>query len=233
MPRLPIDYSKTVIYKLVHEDDYDNSNVYVGHTTDFIKRKYGHKKSCNNPNNKGYNIKVYKNIRQNGGWDAWKMIEIEKYPCKDEREASAREEHLRCEFNANLNAKKCFTTPEEKLELAKQYNKEYYKDNAEYYKQYRQKNAEKYKEYCQDNADKISEQRKLYYQENADKRKQYRQNNSDKISEQGKLYYQENADKISERGKEKVKCEYCSCEITRGSLTRHQKTAKCLTHQNK
>jgi len=26
MPKVPIDYSKTVIYKLVHKEDYDNAN---------------------------------------------------------------------------------------------------------------------------------------------------------------------------------------------------------------
>ena len=39
MPRTPIDYSKTLIYKLVKNDDYDNANVYVGSTTDFTRRK--------------------------------------------------------------------------------------------------------------------------------------------------------------------------------------------------
>ena len=47
MPRLPIDYSRTIIYKLVHKDDLDDVNIYVGHTTDFTKRKNRHKVSCN------------------------------------------------------------------------------------------------------------------------------------------------------------------------------------------
>ena len=59
MPKTPIDYSKTIIYKLVHKEDYDNVNVYVGSTTDFVKRKNQHKKSCNNEKDKGYNAKKY------------------------------------------------------------------------------------------------------------------------------------------------------------------------------
>lgn len=31
MPRKTPDYSKTLIYKLVHKDDIDNENIYTGH----------------------------------------------------------------------------------------------------------------------------------------------------------------------------------------------------------
>ena len=63
-----IDYSNTIIYKLEHEDD--KKLFYVGSTTDFIRRKYCHKSRCNNTNSKEYNRKVYKMIRDNGGWPA-------------------------------------------------------------------------------------------------------------------------------------------------------------------
>jgi hypothetical protein len=39
MPKVPIDYSNTTIHKLVHKTDNDNVNVYIGSTTDFIRRK--------------------------------------------------------------------------------------------------------------------------------------------------------------------------------------------------
>ena len=42
MPRKPIDYSKTHFYKIVCKD-LDLSDGYVGHTTDFIKRKSYHR----------------------------------------------------------------------------------------------------------------------------------------------------------------------------------------------
>ena len=42
MPRKEIDYSKTVIYKIVC-NDLNVKDVYVGHTTDFTKRKATHK----------------------------------------------------------------------------------------------------------------------------------------------------------------------------------------------
>ena len=68
MPRLEIDYSRMIIYKLVC-NDLNILDCYVGSTTDFSKRKYGHKSACNNCKIKNYNLKVYKIIRENGGWD--------------------------------------------------------------------------------------------------------------------------------------------------------------------
>ena len=49
MPKLPIDYSKTIIYKIVCNDT-NITDCYVGHTTDITRRKAHHKCSCNNPN---------------------------------------------------------------------------------------------------------------------------------------------------------------------------------------
>ena len=89
MPKLPIDYSNTIIYKLVHKEDYEDTNVYIGSTSNFIKRRYCHKCCCLNKNNKKYNMKKYQYIRANGGWEEWNMIEVEKYPCVDKREAEA------------------------------------------------------------------------------------------------------------------------------------------------
>ena len=92
MPRKEIDYSKTVIYKIVC-NDLNVKDVYVGHTTDFTKRKAQHKINCNNPDTKIYNLKVYQIIRDNEGWYNWSMIEIEKYPCLVNNEARARERY--------------------------------------------------------------------------------------------------------------------------------------------
>ena len=88
MPKNEIDYSSTIIYKITckNQSIYD---VYVGHTTSFIKRKYHHKMCCNNLNNK---LNIYKIIRENGGWDNWEMIEIAHYNCKNSEEARIKEQ---------------------------------------------------------------------------------------------------------------------------------------------
>ena len=127
MPRTPIDYSKTIIYKLIHKEDYNNANIYIGSTINFIVRKNKHKYCCNNENLIEYNEKKYRYIRENGGWDEWRMIEVEKYPCNDRREAEAREEYWRSYFNSQLNSKKSYRTDEE----LKEYNTKYFKERYE------------------------------------------------------------------------------------------------------
>lgn len=47
MPKIPTDYSRTIIYKICSNDP-TISDIYVGHTTDLIKRRYCHKSSCYN-----------------------------------------------------------------------------------------------------------------------------------------------------------------------------------------
>ena len=49
MPRKEINYSKTIIYKIRCEDE-NITDIYVGSTTNFIKRKNIHKSVCNNEN---------------------------------------------------------------------------------------------------------------------------------------------------------------------------------------
>ena len=100
MPKHPIDYQKNIIYKIVC-DDLTVKECYVGHTTDFTKRKCKHKHHTNNKQSKE---KKYETIRINGGWENWSMIEIEKYPCKDQNEARARERHWVEVLNATLNS---------------------------------------------------------------------------------------------------------------------------------
>ena len=100
MPKENIDYSNTIIYKIYCNDKTIN-DVYVGHTTNFTKRKYQHKLCCSNLNNK---LKIYNTIRQHGGWDNWNMFEIAKYNCKDKTEARIKEQQHYSELNSSLNS---------------------------------------------------------------------------------------------------------------------------------
>ena len=124
MPRKPIDYSKTIIYKFICKD-LSVKDLYVGHTTNWIKRKASHKFDCNNTNSKSYNYKVYKMIREYGSWDNWEMVEVEKYPCNDEREASARERYWYEELYASMNTHRPLRTEEEEEEERKKAKKKY------------------------------------------------------------------------------------------------------------
>ena len=163
MPRKAIDYQKVIIYKLVC-NDLAVKDLYVGHTTDFTNRKKSHKSCSLNANYTGYNFKVYKMIRDSGGWNNWSMIKIEKYPCNDNNEARSRERYWYEVLNANMES----CCPTFNLEKRKDYKKDYYvqnkdkvnENNKDYYVQNKDKLIEKHKDYRDQNKDKINEKYK-------------------------------------------------------------------------
>ena len=138
MPKTNIDYSKTIIYKLINYD-YPEL-VYVGSTTNFTKRKQQHKSHCYNESGNAYDLKIYKTIRENGGWDSWNMIVICDYSCNNKREAELEEDRYMMELRANLNMIRASRTREQ-----------HYEDNKdkikEHIKQYQENNKDKIKEH--------------------------------------------------------------------------------------
>ena len=102
MTKLPINHKNTIIYKIVCNDPNVNE-LYVSHTTNFIRRRALHKSNCYNASNKDSRLKVYDFIRQNKGWTNWNMIEIEKYPCNNSKEANIRERYWQKLLNLTLN----------------------------------------------------------------------------------------------------------------------------------
>jgi hypothetical protein len=165
MPKTPMDYSKCCIYKIEHIEN-DNL-VYVGHTTNFNKRKGEHKSKCMNENDNAFNLKLYTMIREIGGWDMFKTIEVEKYECNDKREAERREDEIMKGLKANMNSHRASRT-----------QKQYYEDNKD-------KLKEKTKEYREGNKDYCKEYNKQYREDNKGEKqecmKQYRDDNKDKI----------------------------------------------------
>ena len=103
MPKTKIDYSNTIIYRIFCKNE-NVSDLYIGHTTNFSQRKSCHKNSCENPNNSLYNIKLYKTIRENGGWNNWIMQEIDVLNLKNSTEARIKEKEYYDNFKANLNS---------------------------------------------------------------------------------------------------------------------------------
>ena len=139
MPKTIIDYSKTIIYKLVNYDCPDL--VYVGSTTNFTKRKQHHKDAVYNTNSRKYNYKIYTTIRENGNWESWIMIKICNYPCNDNHEAKLEEDRHKMELKANLNMRKATRTKkqyrEDNIEIIKEREKLYREDNKEEIKERR------------------------------------------------------------------------------------------------
>ena len=128
---MPIDYSNALIYKIIC-NDVNIKDCYVGSTIDFTKRKYNHKSNCNNENSKLYHYKSYNCIRENGGWDNWTMVLVEKYPCENFQELLKREKHWIETLNANLNTLTNYGRGQEDIKLYnKQRLREYYLANIE------------------------------------------------------------------------------------------------------
>jgi hypothetical protein len=191
-----IDYSKTVIYKIVCNDILI-TDIYIGSTTNFVKRKCAHKNRINDPKHSHY--KIYTTIRDNGGWENWQMIEIEKYPCADGNESRARERYWFEELQAKLNT----NTP--------------FREQGEYMKEYKEKNKEH-----------IKEQTKEYREQNREKvlqrYKDYDLANKEKRSIASKERYHKNIDKIKEANRQTIFCECCNKNITKIYKNRHEKT---------
>ena len=112
MPKTVSDYSKNVIYKIHHNDD--DTLLYVGHTTNFIKRKNYHKNDC-----KSSQKLVYKMIRENGGWECFTMIVLKDFPCVSKTEACIEKDKIMREMKASLNTLRAYTSLEEKRNMRK------------------------------------------------------------------------------------------------------------------
>lgn len=93
------------VYKITCKNT-EITDCYIGQTKDFRERLWHHKGSCNNEKSKKYNMKLYRSIRENGGWTNWEMIAIETFTCNDEKEAREKEliwyEHLNSSLNTQM-----------------------------------------------------------------------------------------------------------------------------------
>ena len=128
MPKESIDYSKSIIYK-IYCNDSSITEVYIGSTTNFKLRKCQHKSACYNDKSKKINMKIYKFINDNGGWDNFSMIPIIEYPCENKIQLLIKEEEYRKELNSKLNSCNSYSGIE-------------YKNNKEYRREYSKKYRE-------------------------------------------------------------------------------------------
>ncbi len=140
MPVKVSDYSNSSIYKICCNDA-SITDVYVGSTTAFSKRKCQHKAVCNNTRNAKHNLYVYQFIRENGGWENWSMILVENYNATNKRHLESRERYWLETLKATLNKQVPTRTR----------------------KQYREKNKESIKQYRDEHKDKNQEYNAIYY----------------------------------------------------------------------
>lgn len=139
-----VNYNKSYIYKLCC-NDINVKDLYVGSTTNFKQRKRLHRSACKTETNKSYNVKVYKFIRENGGFENWSMILITEFNCNNKLELLREERKHIDELQSSLNCKKPTRTRKEyQIECLKPYQKQYRIDNKEKIKEKNKKyNLEK------------------------------------------------------------------------------------------
>lgn len=178
MPRLPTDYKKSIIYKIVNADE---SLIYVGSTTDFRKRKSQHKRYCIDEKYDQSSIYVYQMIRDNGGWKSFTMIPVKEFVCENKIQLIIEEERIRKELNANLNKIRAYITEDERVEQANINAKTYYKENKEarqeiiktYYKEHKEEVKEYKKAYYKEHKEEIKEHDKAYREAHKEQAKEY------------------------------------------------------------
>ena len=191
-----VNYSKGLVYKLCCNDT-NITDIYVGSTTNFIRRKCGHKSDCCNETSKEHNRYVYRFIRQHGGWSNWSMVLIREYPdITNKKQLVKKERKYIDRLNATLNKV-----------IPGRTDKEYYNDNHEDILEY-------HKNYYIKHADRIKKYQKDYNKQNFEyvkgRRKEYH-----------KLYREANRQRICE----KIECD-CGCFISRANLAIHKKSNK-------
>ena len=103
MENSDIDYSNTIIYKITCRTP-GIKDVYVGYTTNFVQRRRAHKQSCNNPKSGKYQCKLYATIKENGGWNNWKMNIVHFCNCANQFEARKFEQEYVVLLRATLNS---------------------------------------------------------------------------------------------------------------------------------
>ena len=200
MPKTPIDYTKCEMYKIVCKDE-DLDYIYVGHTTNWTKRKYTHKNASLT-----YTNKLYQTIRENGGWNNFKMLLIETFSCNNKREAEAREAQLMTVLKANMNQNCPFRTKKQYNEANKE---QILEQKKQYYEANKEEILEQQKQHYEANKEQIIERQKQYRDANKEqileRQKQYRDANKYRISARNREVYQADAEKIIERQKQYYK----------------------------
>jgi hypothetical protein len=164
MPKKPIDYSKSFIYKICCRDPVI-TDIYIGSTTDLVKRRCQHKSTCNNPKATGHNSPVYNFIRENGGFDNWEVVKIENYECDCGEDLRKREREIFDELKPTLNNYRPSVSVEETKISLYERNKAWREKNKEYHKEYQKERYENDKDYKEYHKQYVKER----YKKNKDK----------------------------------------------------------------
>ena len=220
-----INYSNTHFYKIVCKD-LQIDKCYVGHTTNFAKRKNTHKNNCNN---KKHNTYLYQFIRENGGFNNFEMVLLETLDCNSRLEALRTERQYIEELKATLNQIKPHAANDDRTQQALDYNQRKRQDRLDNPDKYKERDKQKY----QNNKEAICQKAKERYNEKKDEIKEqkqeyyYNRGGQEKNSIRCKKYREEHPEerKISMKRwydsmKQEVECE-CGQKVFKHNLPIH------------
>jgi len=196
------NYSNGIIYKLCCKNP-NIENIYIGSTTDIDCRKQYHINSCNNKNDFSYNNYKYKFIRENGNFENWDIIIVEKFSCDNKEQLEIRERYWYDKLKPQLNSIKPRSTIKEKNLLKNEWNKK--------------------------NKNKKNEWSKKNYSNNDDRKKYINDYNKKYYEENKSTYHNLYKNNYIKNGK--INCEICNCSIIKSNLKRHQQSKKCLNNK--
>jgi len=91
---------KFYIYKIYSKDKPD---FYIGSTNDYSRRKSQHKKNCYNRVSKKYHFRLYRFIRENGGFDNFEFELLYEFECETFRDGRLKELEFVEKLNPSLN----------------------------------------------------------------------------------------------------------------------------------
>jgi len=167
------------IYKLIKKDAINDDMIYIGSTEDINDRMSKHKYSCNNIKYHKYNYKVYKYIRDNGGWNEWKYEIIDEVEVALREDAGIYEGEYIIKYNA-INKLNDVVSGRCLNKSKNQYHKEKYERNKE---KISQKGKERYERNKEDILQKCKEKYERNKEDILQRVTEYRNKNKDAINQ--------------------------------------------------
>jgi len=206
-----IEMEQYFFYKIICNDPLITEN-YTGHAKDIHKRKLYH---IWDSKRKGKDFKVYKFIKENGGWENWSFVEIERGEYENRKEAQKREQYWIDMNNSTLNQHRAFN---------------YDEDWKKWYENYRK--TEKYITYMENHREEANIRAKKHYENHKEEKlayqKEYKQKNIEKILQKNK----DNWHKNKHIYLQKIEC-ICGAIICEKSKKKHETTEKHKKNLNR
>lgn len=247
------ELKNAMIYKIYYIND--PNIIYIGSSMNnqtskrWADHKADYKKYLNNPKNNRANIYPY---FKEYGIENFNIVKIKDIQVVDRAHLKVYEQlfinklkpvNLVNPFNILTDVdKKNYAAKyyEKNKDLKREYGKNRYLNNPEYFANYAKENKEKIKEYkkqhYEKNKEKILEKQNNYRKENKEKIKERKkedyEKNKEKILKKKSEYYYRNKEEISKKIKEKITCEVCNLQVTRGHYTEHTRSKKHITNLN-